>query len=1183
MSVMQWVQNGPDVPNELVDAAESGDLAILCGAGVSRKADLPLFQELVEKVYQKVSRNIADDPLEKREFRGKNFDRVLGLLEQHIEKAKVRGAVADILHLKEGADCSTHAAIRTIATDREGNCHVVTTNFDRCFGGKDQDFVQLDAAPSLPIPKRGRWNSVVHLHGHLDFAGLDGRNLVLTSADFGAAYLTEGWASRFLAELIRNFKVLLVGYSADDLVVRYILEAASQELAERRARGTVFAFAEYQRRTKSATIRDWKAKGVEPILYNSEDKHALLHQTLRVWAREMSQGLLSRESIVVASARNKPSPPFESATISQLVWAIQDSSGSAARRFANLEPLPPVEWLAVFEREGLLERDGHALVSDGAQGADRERLNPVTDELGSWLAKQLGDRKVLEWVLNKGGYLHWQFRQQVRISLERDTIDETHRLRPFWELLAGPLICPPPDSAKLFQLREQMKRGTWNVRLKAEMMTLLQPRPHLVLDHLALMFQGQASRDTTPVDMEVHFPQAYEVEDLLDCIRSGREHHNMMTDLLDDVTSLIRSALEFRKMVAEPSSDYDGYPCEVSVAAEEPCNSQPWTRLVPMAAECLLSAERVDPVLARSQAERWRCQKYPVFRRLFLHAMRHTGLYEPVECLAALFEDGGRWLWQMRSCPEVTELVTHIWPKLSTGDQAMLNSQILQGPPREFYPGYGDEDFNHARDRAILHFLRHLQAAGHELPSDSQELLEKLCQCDLLIAGEERPIQVELYRLSVPNRIAFLLNDADRQRVKDTFSQLLTERRPVALNTLRKMADSGHWPVDLWTIAIEQTGTQTWAPIFRILRGAPRDTLSGLCHCLSHVALSLRRNATLPQHERLYWQMWEKLRTHACASAITSRDASGPDSALNSPVGYLTEALFEWWRETSPEAPPAKFWDRLESICSPRCSQGHNARVVASTRFGSLWRTNPRWTEKHLLPSLDWSSAKKKEAAAIWRAFLFDPPIDHKLWPRIKPSMLAAIGNRAGLATEAERLDRLFVSLSLRNQDWFYSHEIRQIVRRFDARARKVAAQVLWRELGGVGDRSSSLWKENIAPWINEFWPMDTSFRDEDSSEYLCRAAIAAGQAFDEAVRMIGERVCQLNHTGNTTYALLKTQHPKNFPKATLRLLGKIVNEESARIDPGIGELVDLVVSSEPDLRAEREFQDLFELLRRSR
>ena len=56
------------------------------------------------------------------------------------------------------------------------------------------------------------------LHGFLgkNISDEQLRRIVVTSRDFGRAYLTERWASRFVTELLRRFSVCFVGYSVDD-------------------------------------------------------------------------------------------------------------------------------------------------------------------------------------------------------------------------------------------------------------------------------------------------------------------------------------------------------------------------------------------------------------------------------------------------------------------------------------------------------------------------------------------------------------------------------------------------------------------------------------------------------------------------------------------------------------------------------------------------------------------------------------------------------------------------------------------------------------------------------------------------------------------------------------------------------------------------------------------------------
>lgn len=51
---MQFVQNGPDIPDALLQAHEEGRVVFFCGAGISRPAGLPGFDGLVSDLYTRV-------------------------------------------------------------------------------------------------------------------------------------------------------------------------------------------------------------------------------------------------------------------------------------------------------------------------------------------------------------------------------------------------------------------------------------------------------------------------------------------------------------------------------------------------------------------------------------------------------------------------------------------------------------------------------------------------------------------------------------------------------------------------------------------------------------------------------------------------------------------------------------------------------------------------------------------------------------------------------------------------------------------------------------------------------------------------------------------------------------------------------------------------------------------------
>ena len=124
---------------------------------------------------------------------------------------------------------ATHEALLTLGRCREGPVRVITTNFDRLFEeviDRGASPVGRFQAPLLPVPKN-RWDGLVYLHGLLppDPSPSDLDKLVLSSGDFGLAYLTERWAARFVSELLRNYTLCFVGYGINDPVLRYMMDA----------------------------------------------------------------------------------------------------------------------------------------------------------------------------------------------------------------------------------------------------------------------------------------------------------------------------------------------------------------------------------------------------------------------------------------------------------------------------------------------------------------------------------------------------------------------------------------------------------------------------------------------------------------------------------------------------------------------------------------------------------------------------------------------------------------------------------------------------------------------------------------------------------------------------------------------------------------------------------------------
>src|SRR3546814_3534784 len=73
---MRFLSDGPIIPSHLLTQRNEGNVIFFCGAGISRRAGLPDFGGLTQKVVQKLGAEKALAAME----RGDSSDRVFSLL-----------------------------------------------------------------------------------------------------------------------------------------------------------------------------------------------------------------------------------------------------------------------------------------------------------------------------------------------------------------------------------------------------------------------------------------------------------------------------------------------------------------------------------------------------------------------------------------------------------------------------------------------------------------------------------------------------------------------------------------------------------------------------------------------------------------------------------------------------------------------------------------------------------------------------------------------------------------------------------------------------------------------------------------------------------------------------------------------------------------------------------------------
>ena len=367
---MRFYADGPSIPDDLLLARDQGRVIFFCGAGVSRaRAKLPDFFGLAQKVVEALGVPAGSAArkliLEAREIDERvgvhgviSADRIFGLLEREFLARDIQLEVASALRPPQNCDLSAHNMLLDLATTQEGIVRLVTTNFDRLFDDCGRG-IQAWQPPKLPQPLRsGEMNGIVYLHGRAtpEYDGAEGDGFVLSSSEFGRAYLSDGWATAFVREIVSQFIVVFVGYTADDPPVLYLLEAPSKSSGKLEK-----AYAFQSGGPTDATAR-WRHKGIEAIAYDPANGHRALWDTLEAWATR-ARDVDGWYSSLIQLAKKGPEAllPHERGQVAHIVSTLE-----GCRKFSKGDEVPPAEWLCVFDP---LRR--YANPADSAVAAER--------------------------------------------------------------------------------------------------------------------------------------------------------------------------------------------------------------------------------------------------------------------------------------------------------------------------------------------------------------------------------------------------------------------------------------------------------------------------------------------------------------------------------------------------------------------------------------------------------------------------------------------------------------------------------------------------------------------------------------------------------------------------------------------------------------------------------------------
>lgn len=767
---MRFHADGPSIPDVLLARCDAGRVVFLCGAGVSQPSGMPSFVELTQHVIQ------LFDPPEDSEIMtafqpwldapsGTNvpLDQIFNLLHQEYGKDEVNALVTERLRVPpSGGDAGhEHTLIKRISTNSSGVPQIVTTNFDLMFEtGDGGDKLARHVPPSFPDLAFGTTiEGVTYLHGRLAGPGSEHHPYVLSSADFGRAYLSEGWATNFIRSLLTRYTVVLVGYKAEDPPIKYLLQGLNHD--GRFDRSRLYTF---DRGLPEEIEAKWRDRGVTAIAYAD---HADLWKTMEAWAARADDPRQWRSS-VIASSHGDPKAMLahERGQVAHILRTVQ-----GAKLFSLADPTPHPEWVCVIDgnvrsakpskgygpeaetfdpraaygldddlehisedeqRQGvnndnlLVWRDGDDNPPDGHRLAGRqaEGYEATSIRLGhliTWISKAIDSPVMAWWAIRQNG-LHPRLLQQIEWQVESQKSLHA-RARHIWNLVLEHHRDPRSRrwDGNWFDLKKRVAAEGWTASVLRDFRRVATPR----VDIRPSFGLGQSKPPSVPWDhIRLSDLGQFEVKFL--------ERHNDDLDVPDEVLPQVFAILEeqltnasgllgdietvfFDTPTCYPNREIDGRE-HVTEAAE----------VMAWFVELLDRLSETRPDLAQAHATIWPETDQFFFRKLKLYAYSKKNVFEAEQVAKAILSFDQKAFWDIQVVRELLFLLVDRWAEFSQDSQERLIDRILDGP--EQLSHWSDEEFPRLRDEFAARYARYLQREGCALTADRSERLDAIIQ-----------------------------------------------------------------------------------------------------------------------------------------------------------------------------------------------------------------------------------------------------------------------------------------------------------------------------------------------------------------------------------------------------------------------------------------------------------------------
>lgn len=938
---MRFNANGPIIPDALLKRSDEGRVVFLCGAGVSLPSGMPSFIGLTQHVIDffeppddsdimRAFQPWIDDPT------GTNMplDQIFNLLHLEYGRDEVNVLVTERLQASQENEQVGlhHNIVKRISTSSNGVPQIVTTNFDLLF--ELDDDLSTYAPPAFPdLAFGGSVEGITYLHGRLAAQNADKHQYVLSSADFGRAYLSEAWATNFIRNLLLHYTVVLVGYQAEDPPIKYLLQGLNHDGLVDRTR--IYAF---DKGAPEKIEAKWRDRGVTAIAY---PEHPDLWQTMAAWAHRADDPRAWRQAVIATTEHDPKSLlPYQRGQVAHVLRSVP-----GAKLLANAKHPTHPEWVCVFSRfirtakqANSFGKDAESFEPNAAYGLDDDLLNlsdedyrsGIWNDLLSWRygdenptdAHRLGGRPpdihsriplrlsyllrwigdglsspVIAWWAIKQNGLHPSLLNHIERCLDQNT-ELSDKARHIWNMIIYYHKDPRnhEQDSDWYELMRRAANEGWTPGILREFGRVATP-----MLNIAPPFGLERVRPPTADWPNIELRHLGQFK--LKFLESFNDDLTVPDEVLPQVFGLLEGAMRAASgILTDIGTVYFPTPTcflnrEVDGEYLHPEGADAFKYFL----ELFDRLVRVSPDIALGHFLTWPIEDNFFFRKLVLYALSKEDLFGPDEVgqrVVALSQDT---FWDINVSRELIFLLVDRWSAFSETVRYQLGERLLSGPDKVNQSS--DEMYLNRRNETIARYARYLEMQGCALVGNQAERLvavidtiedwsDKWATYSVTEHGsrfghvgtDETPdavVDLAVHKI-IPHAKENLQRDFGSFTEKRPFTGLVKVNPRKALSALSVEARLGEHPQLFWSAMLDNLPDDIAPRLRRVflhrLSRLPHTTIIGLRHT---VCRWLEHNMTklIEFDDELAWTVFD----HVVDSVV-----SGGKTATESGIGEIS-------------------------------------------------------------------------------------------------------------------------------------------------------------------------------------------------------------------------------------------------------------------------------------------------------